>query len=147
MNLDDLVDVAVHSTAAWVLESDDQVVPAFLMVNSTGGLTLAVWSHADSPINHLDAVVAALNAEQAQLVVYISEAAMIKTDTLTGAMYSVDGVVILGASLDTNDIVKVYIIDRSARKRKRFVEFVGAETGGLDFTWLHRALEESCMLS
>ena len=140
--LDMIIDVVAAGANSIVRHTDEQLVPILAILDDAGTLELAAWMLDKPPTEESGTLVELLKQERAQAAAYVAEVSMVLMADGTDEMSVVDGAVVIAATPGETR-VRMFIINRSKRigKRTRFMEYLGADSGGLDHSWLERALE------
>lgn len=139
--LDEVVEVAVSGAAKIVIDSNEDVVPVFVIVNAHGALTVAAWLFDTPPSENLDQVTALFTSFDAVMAVYVSEVSVVITKRRN--MVAADGVCVFGAALG-EEKQRTFVIDRSKRlgRKQRLKEWVG-DGAAFEVPWLSTALREA----
>lgn len=143
-SLRDVMLVAAGGARGIVAASDDQVLPTFIVSDDSDKFTIIGWSIDDHPRESFDVIVETLRSHRVTTAAFIAEAVAVAVDTKTDALGAVDCVVIIAATPSATE-VRTFVIDRSlpVGDNERLIEYVGEDMGGLDHSWLQRALEEA----
>ena len=138
----DVTTVAVNGAQAIVVQSDEQVLPTFILVSDEETFEVVGWGIDESPSRDADTLVTLLRERHAQIAAYICEISVVISDD-NDRLHAGDGVCVIVAT-PRESVQKIFVIDRSKRmgSKKRFMQYRGDDVGGLDHSWLQHALEE-----
>jgi hypothetical protein len=134
--------VAVNGARAIVQRSAEQVLPTFILVTDDEQFEIVGWGLDESPSRDEDTLITLLSERRARVAAYICEISLVISNDKSGDLQAGDGVCLIVATSEVS-VQKIFVIDRSRRmgSRKRFMQYPGDDMGGLDHSWLQRALQ------
>jgi hypothetical protein len=138
-------EVAADGARSVVVDTEDPVYPVFVFADADGSATVIGWSSDELPRDNMPMITALMKAHDTAIAVFVCEVVLAFDDVLTGELTMCDGAAVVTADHDEY-FTRMFVIDRSKPlgDDERFVEYMSEQDGGgLDHSWLQRALAQS----